>query len=46
MSKHSSDSCLNCLHSFRTKSKLQSHIKVCENTYFCNVLMPLEDSKI
>ena len=23
--------CLNCLHSFRTKSKLESHKKVCEN---------------
>ena len=38
--------CLSCLHSFRTKYKLDSHKKVCENKDFCNVVMPSEDSKI
>ena len=38
--------CLNCLHSFRTKNKLESHKKVCENKDFCNVIMPSEDTKI
>ena len=37
--------CLNCLHSFRTKSKLKSHKKVFENKYFCNVIMASEDTK-
>ena len=38
--------CLNCLHSFRTKNKLESHKRVCENKNFCNVIMPSEDTKI
>ena len=38
--------CLNCLHSFRIKSKLESHKKVCKNKDFCNVIMPSEDTKI
>ena len=47
MSKHYSDFyCLNCFHSFRTKNKLESHKKVCENKDFCNVIMPSEDTKI
>ena len=37
---------MNCLHSFRTKNKLESHKKVCENKDFCNVFMPSEDTKI
>ena len=36
----------NCLHSFRTKTKLGSHKKVCEKKDFCNVIMPFEDTKI
>ena len=32
--------------SFRTKNKLKSHKKVCENEDFCNVIMPSEDTKI
>ena len=28
--------CLNCLHSFRTESKLISHEKVCTNKDFCH----------
>ena len=38
--------CLNCLHSLRTKNKLKLHIKACENKYFCNFVMPSEDTKI
>ena len=38
--------CLNCLHSFRTKNKLESHKKVYENKDFCNDVMPSEDTKI
>ena len=46
-SKHYGDFlCLNCLHSFRTKNKLESHKKVCNNKDFCNVIMPSEDTKI
>ena len=37
---------LNSLHSFRTKSKLELHKRVCENKDFCNVIMPSEDTKI
>ena len=33
-------------HAFRTKNKLESHKKVCENKDFCNVSMPSEDTKI
>ena len=32
--------CLNCLHSFRTKNKLESHKKVFANKDFSNVVMP------
>ena len=46
-SKNSGDFyCLNDLHSFRTKDKLESHKRVCENKHFCNVVMPSEDIKI
>ena len=46
-SKHDSDFYFfHCCHSFRTKSKLESHKKVCENKGFCNVIMPSEDTKI
>ena len=38
--------CLSCLHSFRTKNKLQFHKKVCENKDVCNVIMPSGDTKI
>ena len=38
--------CLNCLHSFRTKNKFESHKKVYENKDFCNDVMPSEDTKI
>ena len=38
--------CLKCLHSFRTKNKLELHKKVCENQNFCNVIILFEDTKI
>ena len=37
--------CLNCLYSFRTKNKLESHKKVYDIREFCNRIMPSEDSK-
>ena len=37
---------LDCLHLFRTKNKIESHKKLCENKDFCNVVMPSEDNKI
>ena len=41
-SKNNSDFyCLNCLHSFRTKNKLELHKRACENKFFCNVNMLL-----
>ena len=45
-SKYNNDYyCLNCLYFFRTKSKLESHKKVCENKDFCNV-MSSEDTTV
>ena len=38
--------CLNCLHSFRTKNKLESHKGVGENKNFCIVIMLSENTKI
>ena len=37
---------MNCLHSFRTKNKLEPHKNVCENNDFCNVVMPSRDTNI
>ena len=37
---------LNCLHSFRTKNKHESHKNVCENKNFCSVVMSFEEIKI
>ena len=46
-SKHNGNFyCLNCLHSFRTKNKPESHKRACENNNFCNVIMPSENNKI
>ena len=46
-SKNNGDSyCLNCLHSFRTKNKLESHKRICEDQDFCNVMMSSKDSKM
>ena len=42
-SKHHSDFyCLNCLHSFRTGNKLNSHEKVCKNEDICGIVTPSE----
>ena len=38
--------CLNCFHSYRTKNKLKSHKKICENHDYCNVEMPTKDNNI
>ena len=38
--------CLNCFHTDRTKNKLESHKKVCENHDYCRAEMPNEDNKI
>ena len=47
-SKNNGDfDCLNCLHSFRTKNKLASHIEVCEKkNNFCGVVMPSKNTEI
>ena len=36
--------CLNCFHSYRTKSKLETHKKICENCDYCLVEMPTNDN--
>ena len=47
ISKHSSYFYyLNCLHSFRKKSKLGSHKGACENKIFCNIAVDSEDTII
>ena len=38
--------CLNCFHAYRTKHKLETHKKICENHDYCHVEMPNEDNKI
>ena len=38
--------CLNCLHSSRTKNKIELHKRVCENKDFCEIIMPSEDTKV
>ena len=46
-SKHHGDFyCLNCLHSFVTENKRESHEKLCENKGFCNVAMHSGETKI
>ena len=37
---------LNCLHSLRTKKKLELHNKICKKKDFCNVAMTSEETKI
>ena len=45
-SQHRRDfNCLNCVHSFATENKRESHKKICQNKYFCNVIMPSEETK-
>ena len=38
--------CLNCLHSFATENKGESHKKVCENKDFYQVVIPSEDTEV
>ena len=38
--------CLNCFHSYRTKSKLEAHKKICENHDYCHVEMSTKDNNI
>ena len=38
--------CLNCFHAYRTKNKLETHKKICENHNYCHVEMPNKDNKI
>ena len=38
--------CLNCFHSYRTKSKLEAHKKICENLDYCHVEMPTKNNNI
>ena len=38
--------CLNCFHAYRTKNKLETHKKICENHDYCPLEMPNEDNKI
>ena len=38
--------CLNCFHSYRTKSKPEAHKKICENHDYCHVEMPSKDNNI
>ena len=43
---HSNFYCLNCLHSFETENKRESHKKVCKNKDFCGTVMSSEGTKI
>ena len=38
--------CLICSHAYRTKNKLETHKKICENHDHCHVELPNEDNKI
>ena len=38
--------CLNCFHSYTTKSKLEAHKKICENHDYCCVEMPTKNNNI
>ena len=45
--KHYGDSyCLNCLHSFRIKNKLESQERACKNKDFRNAIIPSEDTEM
>ena len=46
MSHHSDFYCLNCLYSFATENKSESHKNVCENKDFGNVVILSETTKI
>ena len=36
--------CLNCIHSYRTKNKLDAHKKISENHEYCHIEMPNKDN--
>ena len=36
--------CLNCFHSYNTKTKLEAHKKLCKNHDYCYVEMPTKDN--
>ena len=38
--------CLNCFSLYRTRNKLESHKKICENHNYSNVEMPTKDNNI
>ena len=38
--------CINCFRSYRTKSKLELHEKICENRDYCHVEMPTKGNNI
>ena len=38
--------CLNCFHSYRAKSKLEAHKKLCENHDYCHVEIPTKNNNI
>ena len=45
-SNHNGDFyCINCLHSFRSESKLKNHKNVCENYDYFYIEMPKENCK-
>ena len=44
--KHCGNFCANCFHSFRTKSKIELHKRVCENKHLYDIIMPPDDTKI
>ena len=44
--RHGGFYCLNCLHSFATERKPESHKKVWENKDFCNVIMPSDTNAL
>ena len=46
-SKHDGDFyCLNCLHLFRTKDKLEEHENVCKDHDYCYIEIPNENNKV
>ena len=38
--------CLNCVHAFRRRNKLEEHKNICENHEYCHVEMPTKDNNI
>ena len=38
--------CLSCFHAYRTRNKLETHKKICENHNYFHLEMPNEDNKI